>query len=76
MQMLLCSYTSSGSQLSIREPVRTLSADSPAYERSEAICEVFVTVVGKYLIPAELPLSVPAVVCYDSRGSTSLVCKA
>lgn len=63
MQMLSCNDTGSGSLFSLREPVGTLSADSPASERSEAHCEVFVTVVGKYLIAAELPLSVPAVVC-------------
>ena len=34
-----------------------LSADSPDYERSEANCEVFFTVVGKYLTAAELPFS-------------------
>jgi hypothetical protein len=43
--MLSCSDTSSGWQLLIREPVRTLSTDNLAYERSEANCEVFVTVV-------------------------------
>jgi hypothetical protein len=60
-------YTSSGSQLSIREPVRTLSADSLAYERSEANCEVFVTMVGKYLIaslpPGDNPIAVNKYYC-------------
>jgi hypothetical protein len=36
---------------------------------------MFVTLVGKYLVAAELPMSVPAAVCYNSHWSTSFVFK-
>lgn len=68
-----CSDTSSSSQPSVREPVMTQALAARVWQVCEANCEVFVTVVGKYLIAAQLPLSGRAVVYYDSHGSTSLV---